>query len=70
MKTCFSLLFAGMLLAGLGCDKTPDPRDRPGFIDTSDPGKVAGTMTPPPGKTKDPTALTGGPRTGKPPGVK
>jgi len=70
MKKCFAALAAGILLVGVGCEKTPDPRERPGFIDTSDPSKVAGTMTPPPGKTKDPTALTGGPRTGKMPGGK
>jgi len=64
MKSCVTLLTCAALLAGAGCSK-PDPRDRPGFIDTSDPGKVGQTMTPPPKGAKDPTAL-GGP--GKPPG--
>ena len=46
MKTTTSLLLAAAVaLAAAGCDKKVDPREQPGFIDTSDPGKVAGTMT-------------------------
>jgi hypothetical protein len=58
MKLYGTLLIAGVLLSGAGCGKE-DPRNRPGFVDTSDPSKVKGTMTPPP-KKKDPTALNMG----------
>lgn len=67
MKQCLTLLVSGVLLAGVGCGKKEDPRERPGFIDTSDPGKVNQTMIPPPKGGKDPTSLTG---PGKPPGAK
>jgi hypothetical protein len=58
MKVCGTLLIAGLLLTGVGCGKE-DPRNRPGFVDTSDPSKVNATMTPIP-KKKDPTALNMG----------
>jgi hypothetical protein len=58
MKKCFTLLAACVLLAGFGCEKKVDPRERPGFIDTSDPSSVSKTMTPPP-KGKDATSLGG-----------
>lgn len=41
-------LAAVATLVMAGCAKKEDPRQRPGFVDTSDPSKVAGTMTPPP----------------------
>jgi hypothetical protein len=59
MSKRVALLTAGLLLASLGCTKKEDPRERPGFIDTSDPSKVKQTMTPPPKGKKDPTALGG-----------
>lgn len=39
---CVALL--GCLLAG--CAQEEDPRNRPGFVDTSDPSKVMETMKP------------------------
>lgn len=63
------LLVAGALLAGVGCEKKEDPRNRPDFIDTSDPSKVSQTMKAPPKGGKNPTDLTGG-RGGKMPGSK
>jgi len=65
MKRYLTLLATGMLVVSFGCGKaTPtDPRDRPGFIDTSDPSKVPGTMGPMPGKGgKDTTSLKGVPK--------
>lgn len=50
MKTAITLLAAGAFLLTVGCQGKKDPRDRPGFVDTSDPGKVKGTMTPVPKK--------------------
>ena len=47
MKTTTSLILATAVALAAGCKKE-DPRDRPGFVDTSDPGKVSGTMIPPP----------------------
>lgn len=38
------ILSAGLFL--VGCTKKEDPRDRPGFVDTSDPSTVTKTMTP------------------------
>jgi len=40
MKTITTLLVAGAVFLTLGCEKKEDPRDRPDFIDTSDPSKV------------------------------
>ncbi len=65
MTKCVILLIAGGLLAGIGCAKQEDPRDRPGFIDTSDPSKVRDTMKAPPKGKRDPTSLTGRPPGGK-----
>ena len=64
MKTCLSLLFGFLfgfvLLAGAGCEQKKDPRERPDFIDTSDPSSVGKTMVPPPSKSgKDATSLGG-----------
>jgi hypothetical protein len=61
MKTCLSIVFGFVLLAGVGCEeKKKDPRERPGFIDTSDPSTVGKTMVPPPSKSgKDATSLGG-----------
>jgi len=51
----------GGLLTGVGCSKKEDPRDRPGFIDTStEPGKVNQMMTPLPKGGKDATSLKPG----------
>lgn len=46
MRAVYLSVAALMFLAG--CEKKEDPRERPGFVDTSDPTKVGGTMTPPP----------------------
>lgn len=43
------LALCALSLLSIGCVKEEDPRDRPGFVDTSDPSKVGATMTPPPG---------------------
>jgi hypothetical protein len=60
MKTCLSFVFGLLLLAGTGCEEKKDPRERPGFIDTSDPSSVGKTMIPPPSKGgKDLTTLGG-----------
>jgi hypothetical protein len=68
MKTCLFLLFGFVILAGTGCEEKKDPRERPGFIDTSDPSSVGKTMIPPPSKGgKDATSLGG---KGKMPGGK
>jgi hypothetical protein len=48
MKPLTTLLVAGAVLLAVGCSKKEDPRDRPGFVDTSDPSKVPGTMGPGP----------------------
>ncbi len=32
----------------IGCEKKEDPRQRPGFIDTSDPSRIKETMIAPP----------------------
>lgn len=66
MRKCFTCLVTGLLVAAFGCGKE-DPRDRPGFVDTSDPSKVMETMKAPP-KSKDPTAL--GVKNTRPPGAK
>jgi len=59
MKKCFALLIAGVFLAAVGCGESHPS----GKVDTSDPNKVIGTMTPLP-KTKDPTGLSGMPKGG------
>ena len=60
MKTCLSLLFGFVLLVGSGCEQKKDPRERPDFIDTSDPSSVGKTMKAPPSKGgKDLTGLGG-----------
>lgn len=59
MKTVSSLLLLGLFVVATGCGKKEDPRDRPNFVDTSDPSKVLGTMNTP--KAKSSTALGGGP---------
>jgi hypothetical protein len=45
-----SSLYLASLLACLviGCEKKEDPRQRPGFIDTSDPSRIKETMIAPP----------------------
>lgn len=48
MKKTITLLAVSAFLIAVGCTGKQDPRDRPGFVDTSDPSKVKGTMTPPP----------------------
>jgi len=50
MKTIATVLAAGAVLLTAGCEGKKDPRERPGFVDTADPGKVKGTMTPTPKK--------------------
>jgi hypothetical protein len=37
-------LFCFALIGLVGCESKVDPKSRPGFVDTSDPGKVGGTM--------------------------
>jgi hypothetical protein len=59
MKMVMPLLVAGALLFVVGCKDKKDPRDRPGFVDTSDPSKVLKTMTPPP-KAKGNSAMGAG----------
>ena len=60
MKTCLSFVFGLVLLSGIGCEEKKNPRERPGFIDTSDPSSVGKTMIPPPSKGgKDSTTLGG-----------
>ena len=47
MKTIASLLLAALVaVSATGCEKKEDPRNRPGFVDTTDPGKVGGMMAP------------------------
>jgi hypothetical protein len=50
MKKCLSYLIVAALVFPLGCAREPDPRERPDFVDTSDPSKVLDTMKPPPGQ--------------------
>jgi len=40
MKTITTLLVAGAVCLAAGCKKDEDPRNRPDFVDTSDPSKV------------------------------
>jgi hypothetical protein len=68
MKTCLTLFLGLFLLAGTGCEEKKDPRERPGFIDTSDPSSVGKTMIPPPKSGKTATSL-GGSGMKKGPGV-
>lgn len=57
MNRSTTLLALGMVLTAVGCNHKPDPRSRPGFVDTSDPSKVMQTMTAPPtGKATGPAA--------------
>lgn len=63
MKKCIPLLALAVFIGAIGCKKE-DPRDRPGFVDTSDPSKVMSTMTPVP-KSGASTSLGG---KGGPPG--
>lgn len=58
MKKCVLFLIVGMFVAAVGCDKQTHPS---GPVDTSDPNKTYGTMTPLQ-KGKDPTKLTGMPK--------
>lgn len=61
MKTITTLLVASAFLLTVGCKKKDDPRDRPGFIDTSDPSKITETMVPAPkGKGPGPGAAGAG----------
>ncbi|VTR90739.1 unnamed protein product [Gemmata massiliana] len=53
MKKCFSLLVAGMFLVVVGCEKKLPS----GSVDTSDPNKTFGTMTPLQKGSGDPTGL-------------
>lgn len=59
MKKCFSLLIVGVFMAAVGCDKQTHPS---GPIDTSDPNKTHGAMTPLPKGGKDATKLGGMPK--------
>ena len=71
MKKYLALLIVGVFMAGFGCEKPPpDPRERPGFIDTSDPTKVPATMTATPKKGKNTTGLKGMPKGPTTPGGK
>jgi len=68
MKKCVPLLLAGALLTGAGCEKKDDPRNRPDFVDTSDPSKVSQTMKAPPKGGKGGATDLGVGKTGKPGG--
>jgi hypothetical protein len=48
MRRIFMLLltFSALLMPCVGCESKPDPRDRPDFVDTSDPSKVGGMLPP------------------------
>ena len=59
MKKITTLLVASAFLLTVGCSNKEDPRDRPGFVDTSDPSKVMKTMAPIP-KGKGPGAGAAG----------
>jgi len=59
MKKCFPLLIAGVLLTAVGCDKQTHPS---GPVDTSDPNKTHGTMTPVPKAGKESVTPTGMPK--------
>jgi hypothetical protein len=65
MKKCFLLLVTGLFLAAVGCDKQETHPS--GAVDTSDPNKTHGTMTPLPKGSNDPTKLVGVPKTGPAP---
>ncbi|AMV30286.1 hypothetical protein VT84_38190 [Gemmata sp. SH-PL17] len=54
MKKCFSLLVAGVFLTAVGCEDKKFPS---GAVDTSDPNKTIGTMTPLQKGSGDPTGL-------------
>ena len=63
MKKFFSLLVAGVFLVAVGCDKKLPS----GAVDTSDPNKTFGTMTPLQKSSDNPTGLKGMPKGGKGP---
>ena len=65
MKTMTSLLLTAAVALAAGCEKKVDPRDRPGFVDTSDPGKAMGTMTPTPKAGNSGPGGVGAPGPGK-----
>jgi len=46
MKTITTLLVAGAVFLAAGCKKDEDPRNRPDFVDTSDPSKLKMPGTP------------------------
>jgi len=64
MKKFFSLLVAGAFLVAAGCEDKKFPS---GAVDTSDPNKTFGTMTPLQKSSGDPTGLKGMPKGGKGP---
>ena len=43
------LVAFSLMLGGCAGEKKPDPKERPGFVDTSDPSKVPG-LSPDPSK--------------------
>lgn len=59
MTSLFLIATVATVAAAAGCEKKEDPRARPGFVDTSDPGKVGATMTPPPKAAKGGSAGAG-----------
>jgi len=40
MNRLMTLLALGGFMLAVGCSDKPDPRSRPGFVDTSDPSKL------------------------------
>jgi hypothetical protein len=65
MSKRFPLLISGVLLLAVGCDsKKPQPS---GAVDTSDPNKTFGTMTPMPKGPKDAAGPVGVPKSGAQP---
>ena len=49
MRSVFALLLCFLLVACVGCGGKPDPRDRPDFVDDTDPS-MATELLPGPGQ--------------------
>lgn len=70
MKTFTTALVLGAVLIAVGCNQKKDPRDRPDFVDTTDPSKVMKTMGTLPKSKGGPPSISAGagtaPGTGAP----